>query len=128
MREAEYKRLKGRIEEECRKKLEALELVWRMSNSTSQNGNQQGSMVTFGKGALQLAVRNALQEIKGDFTLHDIEKWIRTNNQSLAATLKRASLSGTLKRLEEKTHEVEIVSRGSGKRASTYRKAATRLG
>lgn len=126
MKEREYKALKTEAEAEYRRKLEAIETVWNMSGGASRNGTEVSGQV-FGKGVLLKAVRNALEEIRGDFTVRDIESRIRTFNPTLAATLRRPSLSSTLKRLEE-SHEVELVLAGSGKRPGKYRRATVVAG
>ncbi len=126
MNEREYKRLKSEAEAEYRRKLEAIETVWKMSGGASRNGAEAPSQV-FGKGVLLKAVRHTLEEIRGDFTVRDIESRIRIFNPTLAATVRRPSLSSTLKRLEE-SHEVELVLAGSGKRPSKYRRATVVAG
>lgn len=119
MKEREYRKLRNEIEAEYHKKIEALDLVWKMScGETAANG---AAGQVFGKGTLLKAVRQALEGLRGDFVLKDVVERIRVNNSSFAATLKRASLSSTLKRLA-KSHEIEVVEPGKGKRASTYRK------
>ncbi len=126
MNEREYNRLKAEAEIEYRRKLEAIEMVWKLSGGANRNGTEViGAIV--GKGLLLKAVRHALEDIRGDFTIHDIENWIRRNNPSLAATLKRPSLSGTLKRLA-KDGTITLVAAGSGKRASKYRRGSVSSG
>lgn len=118
MNEREYNRMKSEIEAEYRRKLDALDLVWKMSNA-NRNGTQVANPL-IGKGQLLKAVRQALPSIRGDFTLHDIENRIRVDNPTLAATLKRPSLSSALKRLV-KDGVIALVSVGAGKRPSKYR-------
>ena len=67
MNEREYNRLKSEIQAEYRRKLDALELVWKMSNA-SRNGTQstQAPNALVGKGQLLKAVRNALADMQGD--------------------------------------------------------------
>jgi hypothetical protein len=121
MNEREYNRLKSEIEAEYRRKLDALELVWKMSNS-SRNGTQAIQAVNgvVGKGRLLKAVRHSLTELRGDFTLHEVENQIRLVNPTLAATIKRPSLSSALKRLA-KEGVIIVVSVGAGKKPSKYR-------
>jgi len=119
MKEREYHKLRNEVEAEYRKKIEALDLVFKMS-SNGVGGNGTTGQV-FGKGTLLKAVRQALEGLRADFVLKDIVERIRVNNPSFAATLKRASLSSTLKRLAD-SHEIEVVELGRGKRASKYRK------
>lgn len=120
MKEKEYRKLKTQIEAEYHRKIEALETVWQMSGEdATKAGNQPEKR--FGKGSLLKAVRRALEQVKGEFTLRDIQEKIGLADSAFAATVKPASLSSTLKRLET-DHELEIVERGRGKRASKYRK------
>lgn len=119
MKEREYRKLRSEIEAEYHKKIEALDLVFKMSSNGVAGNGTSGQV--FGKGTLLKAVRQALEGLRVDFTLKDVEERIRANNPSFAATIKRASLSSTLKRLVGQ--EIEVVELGKGKRASTYRKA-----
>lgn len=121
MNEREYNRLRSEIEGEYRRKLDALDLVWKMANS-SRSGTQAAQAVNgvVGKGKLLRAVRHALTDLHGDFTLRDVESQIRTVNPTLAATIKRPSLSSALKRLA-KEGAIVLVSVGTGKKPSTYR-------
>lgn len=112
--------MKAEIEAEYRRKLESLEMVWKMSGGASSNGSRTADTV-LGKGQLQKAVQHALADITGDFDLHDVWKKIRLNNPALAATLKQPSLSSALKRLAE-DGTITAVSVGRGKRASIYSK------
>src|SRR3990172_361203 len=120
MKEKEYRRLKSQIEDEYKKKIDALELVWKMSNESDGSNGTEKSRQVIGKGTLQKAVRQVLFEIKGEFDIHDVERRIKHNAPSLANTVKRASLSSAIKRLVGT--EIEVVSIGSGKRPSRYRK------
>lgn len=120
MKEKEYRNLKTQIEAEYHRKVEALETIWQMAGG---DANKLGSQPDkrFGKGSLLKAVRHALEQVKGEFTLRDVQEKIAFADSTFAATVKSASLSSTLKRLE-KDRELEIVERGKGKRASKYRK------
>jgi len=83
---------------------------------------QQGLCRPHRLGALQQAVKNTLQFISGEFTLRDVEKQIQATDSALAAKIKRPSLSSALKRLASEK-EIVLVTAGSGKRASKYRRA-----
>jgi len=126
MNEREYRRLKDEAKAEYDRKLDAIEMVWKLSGGTSANGAQNTS-VSVGKGLLQKAIRLALEDIPNEFTIRDAEDWIRRNNASLAATLKRPSLSSALKRLAGEG-VILLTSTGSGKRPSKYRKVGTSSG
>src|SRR5437879_1070823 len=122
MNQREYERLKGEAAAEYKKKLEAIDLVWRMSGGTSQNGSNP-DVGHVGKGSLLQAVKQAVQFLTGEFTLRDVEKQIQATDSVFAAKIKRPSLSSTLKRLAE-DKDIVLVAAGSGKRASKYRRAA----
>lgn len=114
MNDREYDRLKKQIEEEYRANLDALERIWRMSkkqNSAAAASNGK-------RGSLLVAARQAITQRHGTFNLRDIEEAIKRNNPDL--TIRRPSLSSTLLRLVE-DGEVEVVERGIGRKASTYR-------
>jgi hypothetical protein len=114
MHEREYRRLRATIEADYRKKLDALELIYGMAG---KNGASSPALV---KGVLAQAVVTAIQQAKGDFSVRDIEDTLKVIYPNLVS--KRASLSNTLKRLEGR--EIELVEKGSGKRASKYRRKA----
>lgn len=116
MKEREYRRLRSEIEADYRRKLEALELIYAISNS----GAPQAEKPPESKGALAEAVAKAASQMNGNFNVRNIENAIKVFNPVLAANVKRASISNTLKRME--ATDLEVVERGSGKRATTYRK------
>ncbi len=117
----EYQRLKTEAEAEYRRKLEAIEMVWKLSGGDTKNGsNSQATSI--GKGSLQQAIRYALQQMSGEFTLREVEQQMKIHDPVFAAKVKRPSISGTLKRLAD-DREIVVVAPGSGKRASKYRRA-----
>jgi hypothetical protein len=114
MREREYLRLKRQIEAEYRQKLEALELVWKMS------GKVAGRPERIPRVALQQLVRAFLDEAHdGEFTVDEVFKYVRL--QTPGVVLNRASLSGVLQRFV-RNGELELVSRGKGSKPSRYRR------
>ena len=121
MHEREYKKLKREIQAEYDEKIKALEMVWRMSGGASQSASKN-SGTAIGKGSLLQAVRYALPKISGEFTLREVIKQIQADNPVFAETLKRASLSSTLKRLAN-DKEIVLVMEGKGKRASKFRRS-----
>lgn len=123
MTEREYQKLKNRIEQECKEKLRALDVVWQLARNASSNGQPEGQQkreITAGKGKLLNAIRQALTDIHGRFSIHEVEKGVQGNSPDLI--VQRSSISGALKRLAE-SKEIEIVEAGSGKRPSVYQKA-----
>jgi len=115
MNEREYDRLRNEIEAEYHKKIEALELIWRMSNKAPTG------LMTNGRGALLGAVRDAVNQLYATFTIRDVEKVIKQQNAVVGSHVRRASLSNTLKRLVE-DGLLELVEKGQGKRPSSYRR------
>ena len=114
MREREYLRLKRQIEAEYRQKMEALELVWKMS------GKVAGRPERIPRVALQQLVRAFLDEAHDDeFTVDEVFKYVRV--QTPGVVLNRASLSGVLQRFV-RNGELELVSRGKGSKPSRYRR------
>lgn len=120
MNQREYDRLRAEANADYRRKLEAIETVWKMSGG-SQNG-AKASGASIGKGALQQAVTGVLALLPAEFTLRDVEKQIRSTRPELAGQIKRPSLSSALKRLAD-DEQIVVVVTGRGKRASTYRRA-----
>ena len=119
MNEREYDRMKKAIEEECRKKLEALDLVWEMSGGALKKKRSitEGGLK---RGELRGAITAAVATMTADFKPSDVLLKIRAHNQQLASQIKPASLSGTLKRMAD-AGDIEVVFAGVGKRASLYR-------
>jgi hypothetical protein len=114
MREREYLRLKRQIEAEYQQKMEALELVWKMS------GKVAGRPERIPRVALQQLVRAFLDEAHdGEFTVDEVFKYVRL--QTPGVVLNRASLSGVLQRFV-RNGELELVSRGKGSKPSRYRR------
>ena len=114
MREREYLRLKRQIEVEYRQKLEALELVWKMS------GKVAGRPERIARVALQQFVRAFLAEAHdAEFTVDEVFRYVR--QQTPGVTLNRASLSGILQRFV-RNGELELASRGKGSKPSRYRR------
>jgi len=120
MNEREYGRLKAEAEAEYRRKLDAIEMVWKLSGGAAKNGTE---FAVLGKGSLLKAVRDAIVHLQDEFTVHDVEQYIIRNNPTVAPSLKRPSLSSALKRLE-KQNLVAISTKGTGKRASKYRRSS----
>jgi hypothetical protein len=113
MHEREYKRLRTTIEAEYRMKLDALELIYGMAG---KNGHSPSPSPI--KGELAQAVVSAIQQMKDQFSVRDVEQTLKVIYPNLIVN--RGSLSNTLKRLEGK--ELELVVKGAGKRPSSYRR------
>lgn len=123
MKEREFKRLRSAIEDEFQRKMDALNLVYKMSNEDSPKQEKDPAS----KGALAEAVGKAVSQMSSNFNVRQIENAIKVFNPVLAANIKRSSISNTLKRMEGT--ELDVVERGKGKRATIYRRRVmTRAG
>lgn len=122
----EYQRLKAEAEADYRRKLEAIETVWKLSGGPSlaaiKNGTKS-SETGLNKGALQEAARHAYKLLSGEFTHRDVFNKIAATDPTFAEQIKdkMPSLSGALKRMAN-DNELILVEGGSGKRASKYRR------
>jgi hypothetical protein len=117
----EYERLKAQAQAEYQRTVEAIERVWEMTGGSTKNGSAPAEAGPR-RGSVKMAVQQAVQSQLGPFSLRDIERFIQNNNPLLSGKIKRPSLSSALKRLE-KDKEIVLVAAGSGKRASTFRRA-----
>lgn len=118
MKDSEYRRLKRQIEAEYHQKLDALEMVWQMSNTARRNGIEAVSVTPSKKGALLGLIRGVLPEIRGEFTQRTVAEKLR--EKPPGTEIKRASLSSTLRRLAD-DGDIELLELGKGKRPSRYR-------
>jgi hypothetical protein len=122
----EYQRLKAEAEAEYRRKLEAIETVWRLSGGpaliAAKNGSKSDENVLT-KGALQEAARHAYKLLSGEFTHRDVFNKITATDPAFAALIKdkMPSLSGALKRMAD-DKELLLIEAGRGKRPSKYRR------
>jgi len=119
----EYERLKADAQAEYRRKLEAIEMVWKMTDGRNGASAGDSSSESVGKGALQDAVRSALPHIGGEFTLRHVYNQIVLDDPVLAEKIKDKlpSVSSVLKRMAD-DKELILVEAGSGKRASKYKR------
>lgn len=120
MNEREYRRLRREIEEDFRKKTEALDLVWQMAKP-SASGESVSAGGRWSKGMVLDEIRSVLKEMQETFGAKTVMEKVQERNPELA-TLKRASFSSALRRLADE-HEIELVTLGAGKRGSVYRVA-----
>lgn len=117
MNDREYQRLKRQIEAEYHQKLDALEMVFRMSTNARRNG-VEARISGPRRGVLLSVVRGVLPDIRGEFTQHSVIEKLHENNPEIE--IKRASMSATLRKLAD-DGEIELLQLGSGKRPSRYR-------
>ena len=119
MRESEYVKLKQRIEADYRKKLDALELVWKMSGAANGKPGHQVAAPLEGrtKGQLVRAVREFIQNASSEFAISDIQTALLRGHPDLGE-VRRQSITIALRRQES----IEIVSLGKGRTEAKYRK------
>jgi hypothetical protein len=123
MNRREYERLKAEAQAEYRRKLEAVETVWKMTDGRNGDSPVASPSESIVKGTLQQAVKIALQRISGDFTLRHVYNQIVLEDPVLADKIKDKlpSVSSVLKRMADEK-ELILVEAGSGKRPSKYRR------
>ncbi len=122
MNEAEYKRLKRKIQGEYDERVKALDMIWELSGGSSRKPSLNGRGETSGKATLLQAVKDAVAKLDGEFTAKDVEAQIKQDNPTVVENVKRASISSTLNRLASMPNEVKEVLKGKGKRPTTYRR------
>lgn len=112
---AEYKKLKDSIEAEYKKRIDALEMVWHMSQ-----GQDEVTGISDDKPCLSLSneIRKVITGLSVEFTANDIEQGLQDHG---FGRKKRIQITNTLHRLM-RLKELEVVRKGEGRRASTYRK------
>jgi Fe2+ or Zn2+ uptake regulation protein len=119
MNQREYTRLKSVAEAEYRRKIEAIETVWKLSGGNRQNGAKlQETGVS--NGSLRQAIAEVVLMLSGEFSVRDVQRHL-TENSPEFAEVKRPSISSVLKRMAS-DNEIALVTLGSGKRASSYRR------
>jgi hypothetical protein len=117
MKEREYLRLKRQIEDDCRQKLNALELVWRMAQESGNNDPVAPDGIK--RGDLQNAILRAIGMFSTDFTAEQMLAKIRVSDPEIGGKAKASSVSSALKRMDG--NEIETVIRGLGRKPSVYR-------
>ena len=106
--------LKRLVEAEYRQKIEALELVWKMS------GKGIGRPERIPRVGLQRFVQAFLDQRRDDeFSLDEVFNYVRQQTPNIV--LNRASLSGVLRRFVL-NGELQLLSRGRGNKPSRYRR------
>ncbi len=122
MRESEYLKLKQRIEAESRKKLEALELVWKMSGGS--NGKLANLSVSpldgKPKGRLVQAIREFLKTASEEFSISDIHTALLRDHSELGE-VRRQSIATALRRQQERK-VIDVITPGRGRTEARYRK------
>lgn len=126
MKEREFIRLRREIRADYHKKIEALELVWRMLNESAPppdpkkkrpKAENPPSSQDGGQAHTQTAaqIKSVLGLMDGQFTRNDVLRALR--KQGIEAN--SSTVSHTLKRIESRG-EIVLLSKGAGKRATVY--------
>lgn len=112
---AEYKKLKDMLESDYKKRVEALEMVWHMSQ-----GQAVGQSNTDDKPKISIsnAMRKVIDGLSGSFTADDILQGLQDHS---FGGMQRIQVTNTLHRLMRKK-ELEVVEKGVGRTGSKYRK------
>ena len=99
---SEYLKLKKDIENEYKRNLGALELVWKRSqNLLSTSGEKQSGYIDSSKTEQNLAeaIRLVISQINKDFNASDVEQGLMDHNYNDGKQINRVSLTTTLHRL-----------------------------
>lgn len=124
MNYAEYLKLKKDIENEYKRNLEALELIWKRSQSVfvaSQQGDNPELPGMPSEQPLSEATRLVISQMNKDFNADEVEQALRDHNYNDGKPINRVSLTNTLHRLFRRG-EIELVRKGRGRISSTYKK------
>ena len=110
MTEQEYFDLHNQAKTDYERKLEALNIVFDLSNQTRLRQKN---------GYLAKLISEAMPGLSDEFTAKDVKSAILTLNPNVKVN--RSSLSHSMKKLMDKLN-IEIVSVGKGRRGTVYRK------
>lgn len=116
-KKAEYGRLKKQIEKEYREKLKALALLY--PEFAAPSGRITSS--TRKKIGLAKLVRQVINHMDGEFTIHDVREKIIETYPTQADNIKITSISGVLIRLAKKG-KLDVAYEGGGSSPKTYRR------
>lgn len=134
MNRDDYLRLRQQIEEDYRRKIEALELVWRIANEIcavpapteseiSEESTDLDSGIQPAKGELQKAIQDAIRDLRRPFTVSDVEDKLRAQRPDLL--IRRSSISSALQRMAAaECASVEVVQLGAGQRPNIYERVS----
>lgn len=127
MHQREYERLKRQFKLDYEKKIAALELIYEATNTGTIGESGDGSSRKERTAGLKDTVRKILPNVGPTFSLNDVAMALEQDDSEGLGSVKKASLSSVLKRLEE-DGIITVVERGSGKRASVYKLASSMSG
>ena len=119
MNEREYLRMRRQIEDDAKKKLEALELVWQMMRDPRNGPASDDDANPVKRGAIDAAVRKVLPHLSGTFQPRDVIEMVEQRQPDLAGLVNRTTVSSALRRLAEEKR-LTVVEPGKGKRPTRY--------
>jgi hypothetical protein len=122
MNEREYNRLKQQIENDYKKKLEALDIIWQMAKENVRETPVNGKSSTVKAGTLMGAIRQVLPFVSGEFDINTIIQLVEARRPDIKTPINPTSVSGSLRKLE-KANAIVLMEAGAGKRPNRYRKA-----
>ena len=121
VKEREYLRLRRQIEEDYRRKIEALETVWKLSQPSKNSASPESEGAPRpSRGTVDALVRGVLPDLGEVFRPRDVMERLHVKHPDSKRFLLRSSVSSTLRRLVGE-QKIEVVEQGSGKRPSRYR-------
>jgi hypothetical protein len=118
--EREYQRLRRQIEDDAKRKLEALELVWQMMRDPRNGPASDDDVNPVKRGAIDAAVRRVLPHLSDIFDPRDVIEKVEESEPELAGLVNRTTVSSALRRLAEEDR-LDVVEQGKGKRPTRYR-------
>lgn len=122
----EYKQLKQDIENEYKRNLEALEMVWRRCKNISTSVSEDTTTTDLNSHYLENvsgAVRIVVEGLSGEFSADDVKRGLKDHGMLEGKEVRRISITNTLHRLFRRG-ELEVVRKGQGRTPGLYRKKA----
>lgn len=113
---AQYKKLREEIEEDYKKKKDALETLWSMYQKPAGVGLAEDGGCS-SDASISDGIRKVLSGISGNFSADDIQQGLKDHNIN---GIERLTITNTLHRFWRRK-EIALVKKGQGRRASTYR-------
>jgi hypothetical protein len=112
MKRSEYERLKKQIEDDYRRKIDALETVWQMVSSTTKTADVGNGSSHFAK-----LISDLIDRLPDSFTVREVEAKLA---ETPGISVNRSTVSHTLKRMSMEQSKIRISYAGAGKRPTLY--------
>ncbi len=117
MKRSEYERLKKLIEDEYRRKLDALEVVWQMVATSAKPPVPGDGSSHFAK-----MIGDLIDRLPARFTVKEVESHLASMTQG--APINRSTVSHALKRMSVDQSKIRVSAVGAGKRPTVYERVA----